>query len=520
MANVFSDIDVIRSSIRERWGIVDWDKYFPWWRRPSNVRLLIYADGGVHLQGGSFLGMQYVYNLLKSRAYTYVHFSVSFVHRDGTDPTATIQGAKKLTDLDIMNNYDEIWFFGQNSIPDLTPDELTLLDTFMAAPKQGGVLATGDHASLGRAIAGQIRRAGKMRLYPAPDSIAPGWNTTIVEGPDTNTTYDFDDQSDDTPQQIRYRRYVVSQTGAFLRTRPHPLLCGPDGPIDVLCDHEHEGEALAPTPVPGDPDWPSKAGYQEPPEVIAWGRIKDPAATKHGQEIGVISAYDGHNVDVGRISADSTWHHWFDINLTGIAALPSPYAGFDDTPAGRLALKKLDAYFLNTGVWLAPPARQVEMRNAAWWSILWTNYIVELSGATSIIQLGAAAIDALGRRSSRCMTSQFILDVPIIKSKIPKWEWPMWLDKLRLIEFPLEQFVAGGILQRLMHDFGVTARQTRFPVAPPNDEQFGRAIDQGAEAGLHELARYYREDMAQLNELLERHLSDARIEEEEVIAQK
>ena len=78
----------------------------------------------------------------------------------------------------------------------------------------------------------------------------------------------------------------------------------------------------------------------------------------HGQEIGVISAYNGHNVDVGRIVADSTWHHWFDINLTGIAAPPSPYAGFDDTLAGRNALRQIDAYFLNVGVWLAPPSCQ------------------------------------------------------------------------------------------------------------------------------------------------------------------
>ena len=105
--------------------------------------------------------------------------------------------------------------------------------------------------------------------------------------------------------------------------------------------------------------------------MIAWGRIKDPAATKHGQEIGVLSAYDGHNVDVGRILADSTWHHWFDINLLGAAPAPSPYAGYDATAAGQAVLKHLDAFYLNVGVWLAPPARQTEMRNAAWWSVLW-----------------------------------------------------------------------------------------------------------------------------------------------------
>ncbi|NKJ51128.1 hypothetical protein CIC12_31295 [Burkholderia sp. SG-MS1] len=525
MANLLLDTDAIKQSIAKRWNILDWDKLYPWWRRPAQVRILIYADGSVHLQGGGFQGMQYVYQLLKSRAYTYVNFSVSFAHREGTDPTATIKGPKQLTDLDIINKFDEVWFFGFNGEPSLTPAELALLDTFMAAPKQGGVLVTGDHANLGRALSGQIRRAGKMRLYPAPDSVPPVWNTTLVEGPDAGATYDFNDQSDDTPQQIRYKRYIVgTRTGAILRTRPHPLLCGPDGPINVLPDHQHEGEALAPSPAPGDPDWPTKAGYQEHPEVIAWGRIKDPNALRHGQEIGVISAYDGHNVDVGRISADSTWHHWFDINLTGLEPTPSlpPYAGFDDTPAGRQVLKKLDAYFLNTGVWLAPPARQAEMRFAAWWPILWSSQIIELSRAVSITQLGAAAIDVLGRRTSRCMVSSFILDLPVIKSKIPKWEWPEWQEKLHLVDFPLEQFVGGGILRSLIKEFGPGARHAGFPVEPPNDEVLQRAIEAGAEEGLFELGRYYREDMKLMGELVERHLtgSQTNASEAEIVAAK
>jgi hypothetical protein len=412
-----------------------------------------------------------------------------------------------LTDLDIMNNYDEIWFFGYASEGGLTPAELALLDTFMSYPKQGGVLVTGDHADLGKALAGNIRRAGAMRLYPAPDLGAPDQNTTLVEGSDPNATYDFEDQSDDVPQTIRYRRYVVGRVaGLILQTRPHPLLCGPDGPLDVLCDHQHEGEALAPVPAAGDPAWPSKNGYQEHPEVIAWGKIKDPASTKYGKEIGVISAYDGHNVDVGRISADSTWHHWFDINLLGSEPPPSPYAGFDATPAGRAVLKKLDAYFLNTGVWLAPPVRQAEMRYAAWWSILWDNRIVELTGPIGIVQLGAAAIDVLGRRAPRCTVSGWIRDLPVIKSRIPKWEWPMWQETLRLVEFPLEQFVAGGILRQLMREFGATQRRAALPVEPPSEEALSRAMEIGAEAGLRELARYYEEDVKQLGQLMERHL--------------
>ena len=403
MPNTFSTPKDIQMSIRDRWGVIDWDQHFKWWRPPAKVRILMYADTVVNFSGGGFGGLQYVYNLLKSRAYFYVDFQIEFAHRDGTDPTATILGAKDLVQLDIVNKYDEVWFFGFNSTPNLSAAEITLLDQFMAAPKFGGVLVTGDHADLGKGIAGQITRAGSMRLYPAPPNFPPGWNTTVEEGPDSNLTFDFDDQSDDTPQSIRYKRYPMGSFLAFRRNyRPHPVLCGPDGPINVFPDHEHEGEAIAPAVAAGDPHWPTKTGYQELPEVIAWGRIKDPAATKHGQEIGLVSAYNGHNVDVGRILADSTWHHWFDINLTGIAPPPSPYAGFDDTPAGRAALKKIDAYFLNCGVWLAPPDRQTEMKSAGWWSILWSDSIIELSPHLPIWYLGEQAIDALGRRASRC----------------------------------------------------------------------------------------------------------------------
>lgn len=497
MPNTFSALKDLQLSIKDRWGIIDWDLHFKWWRPPAKVRILMYADSSVRFSGGSFLGLQYVYNLLKSRAYYYVDFDIQFAHRDGTDPTATIAGAKKLVDLDIMNKYDEIWFFGLNSTPNLTAAEVTLLDQFMAAPKFGGVLATGDHADLGKGILGQVTRAGVMRRFPAPQAAPPGWNTTLEEGPDPGTSYDFDEQSDDEPQTIRYKRYPLGSLLVFERRyRPHPVLCGPNGPINVLPDHQHEGEAMAPAAAPGDTKWPTKGGHQEQPEVIAWGRIKDPSATNHGKEIGVISAYNGHNVDVGRILADSTWHHWFDINLTGIAAPPSPYAGFDATAAGQAALKKIDAYFLNCGVWLAPPDKQTAMRNAGWWSILWTDQIVEISPDAPLWHYGEQAIDALGRRASRCTVSEWIFDWPIFKEKIPRWEWPMLLDKFQLIDIPLERYVAGGILRQLMQQVGPLNPKLSFPDKPASDKLLERAMMAGVDEGLSALAKQLHSESA------------------------
>ncbi|MBC8057304.1 MAG: hypothetical protein H7Y61_12070, partial [Rhizobiales bacterium] len=467
-------------------------------------------DGSVHFSGGGFQGLQYVYNLLKSRSYHYVDFQIEFAHRDGSDPTATIPGAQQLTSatLDLMNKFDEVWFFGISSTPNLTPAEVTLLDQFMAAPKQGGVLVTGDHANLGQGIAGQITRAGGMRRYPAPQNSPPGWNTTLEEGPDANLTFDFNDQSDDEPQTIRYKRYATGSMLAFQRRyRPHPVLCGPDGPIDVLPDHQHEGEALAPAVAAGDPNWPTKAGHQELPEVIGFGKIKDPAATNHGKEIGVVSAYNGHNVDIGRIVADATWHHWFDINLTGVAAPPSAYAGFDATPAGQAALKKIDAYFLNVGVWLAPPVRQAEMRNAAFWSVLWSDQVIELSPKAPLSVLGGAAIDALGLRTARCTITQWVFDWPIFKEKIPHWEWPMWHEKLQLIDLPFERYVAGGMLRQLMTEVGPHSPKAGFPDKAPPDEVMTRAMQAGVEAGIAALGEQLKSESQWVAKLAESRFS-------------
>lgn len=488
MANSFSTIEQIQASIDARWRTIDWNRHFPWWLPAPKVRILMYADGSVFFNGGGFLGLNYVTTLLKSRPYFYVNFQIDTAHRDGSDPTATIAGAKKLTDIDILNNYDEIWFFGIRETPNLSSEEVKLLDKFMAAPKFGGVLVTGDHENLGRGIAGQITRAGQMRQYPAPKRISPEWNTTLEEGPDLNSTYNEDEQSDDRPQTIRYKRYPLRYLSPFQRRyRPHPVLCGPDGPINVFPDHQHEGEALAPIPAAGDPQWPTKNGYQEAPEVIAWGRIKEPTATKYGQEIGLVSTYNGHNVDVGRIIADSTWHHWFDINLTGLN-IP-PYTGFDETPAGQAALKKIDAYFLNCGVWLAPPDKQAQMRNAGWSSIIWSDRTVELSPELPIWRLGEEAINALGRSASRCTVSEWIFDFPIFKEKIPHYEWPQIFEKLQfqLVDVPFEQFVAGGILRELLQQVGPFNREARFPEKAPDESLLERAMFVGVEQGLSAL---------------------------------
>src|SRR5258708_33314909 len=65
------------------------------------------------------------------------------------------------------------------------------------------------------------------------------------------------------------------------------------------------------------------------PEVIATGNVLQHTTIAFEQchtsaptpvtprSFGIVGAYDGHRANVGRIAVDSTWHHFFDINLIG-----------------------------------------------------------------------------------------------------------------------------------------------------------------------------------------------------------
>lgn len=515
-----SPIEILRPQLAElfrvRWRVADWRVFYPWWLTPPTCRILMYTDSSVRLSGGPFQGLTYVKTLLETQAYPYVQFKVDVCNRDGLDPSATIHAGtpKKLTDLDIMNAYDEIWFFGLTSgNGNLTAAEITLMNQFMDKPKYGGVLTTGDHADLGAGLCKQIKRVGQMRLYPAPPSSSPSWNTTLVQRPpivgqppdppSAGQPLNFDDQSDDLPQVIRWRRYWA---GPF-HSRPHPVLCGPKGPIDFLPDHQHEGEALAP-PVAGDPNWPTGISGQEAAEVIAWGKIKDPTATKYGQEIGVISAYNGHMVEVGRILADATWHHWFDINLLGVLGASPPYDGFDATAGGLAALKEIDGYFLNCGVWLAPPAIQSAMRNHAWWSTIWTDAVLELPAGASLRYFGKVGIDVLGRRAPRCAVAEWIWPrEPLYKPKIPWWEWRMLPEELAIIDIPIEQYLAGGILRELALTYGHQSGKRSIGDKPPAAAELERTIAKGADQGLAGLQEDLQREHGLVGRLLEQRLN-------------
>jgi len=302
-----------------------------------------------------------------------------------------------------LSDYDMILFFPQVSHePDptdaTTKAEAEAIATFMEAGH--GVFATGDHYNLGSRLAGIVPRVRNMRrwwttgAHPiAPDALSADRNDTTQAGDDS--TIVFEDQSDEVAQPIEPAMYGagigVRQGYPATLQVPHPLLCSPDGIVNVLPDHMHEGWCEVPDDLTqsftiggtSHREYPDYNGAPLAPEVVATGYVAagkttvvlDPTdsgsdgkpfpATK-AKTFGVIAAWDGQRVGKGRVVVDSTWHHFFNINLTGDRylenlSLPMSDAqkqhGFFVNGQPVDEYKLIQHYYRNIIYWLIPASR-------------------------------------------------------------------------------------------------------------------------------------------------------------------
>jgi hypothetical protein len=145
----------------------------------------------------------------------------------------------------------------------------------------------------------------------------------------------------------------------------------------------HEGELVIPSTFPAD-TWPSGPSGQPLPEVIARGTDK-----RTGAVYDIVAAYDGTSAGVGRIVADSTWHHYFNVNLIGFP------------PDGHVR-PQLAQFYVNLAVWLSPPAKRRAI--ACWqrWKLA-HNATVRMSYRNPLIVLGRAAAGVLRRTLGPCV---------------------------------------------------------------------------------------------------------------------
>ncbi len=432
---------------------------------PCRLKILMVVDS----IGGEFLNISFSFSnfglsatldTLRTNPEFFVRFDVTRAHRqtDTSKPDPDTQpGAHerygphfekfRFTQPGFnIDDYDQVWLFGIREDPDdaerLTDEELGVLAAWM--DRGGGLFAAGDHAQLGASMCSRVPRAATMRKWTREQGVPP------AEGPTRHDTlrrghdsfYDFDDESDDTPMEILLKYYDLASWSPFRRRRaPHSLLCGSTGPIDVLPDHPHEGEVIDEATIDlgrtfgpfagyGGAEYPSAGGAQPSPEVIAWAQVRpdhtnDSDRNKQAanpKTFGVIGAYDGHPVDRGRVAVDSTWHHWFDVNLTGRLvrylntepqSLENPKTlGFLATPAGRAQYARIQNYFRNTAIWLAskPKQRCMALR-AIWGCVLRYPAAERLHPDLPIWELGQVARDVIGQRASQCLVTEWVMDL-------------------------------------------------------------------------------------------------------------
>lgn len=512
--------------------------------RPCRVRILLVADSFLYFSDEDF-GLSDLVDILSTPPGPYVRFELTCAHRDNVADVQVGIGnpkvARTIKQFRFDNaahfgrdKFEEVWLFGAESSYDFgagwtnKPDdtELRAIAEFMDA--EGGVFATGDHGALGSALCGFVPRVRSMRMWfaqpgPLGEPSAPDMNS--AQRNDTNRPgnpppvgnapiFDFDDQSDDIPQEIEPKMYT-RHVGPLRRVSyPHPLLCGKTGVIRVLPDHPHEGECVEPWEHDREFDIagyhlveypPAAAGSVRPlPEVIATSRVlagNDVKSPTVAQSFGAIGAYDGSLAGVGRVAVDATWHHFININLTGRANFGGPDpkdVGFLYSASGQAHYEAIKTYFRNLAVWLAPPDSRACMRRCGIWLVIWDHRILEAvtpglplkldrSSFLDVLWVGYHARDVLGRFASECQAVEWLLDLirPLVPIDIVELlrPWPPlpdpdpspWFDESRLLDLAI-----GG---------SVIALREEFP--GPNQVRRGKperaidaAMERGAAAGL------------------------------------
>lgn len=503
---------------------------------PCRLKILMVADGFpaaflIISFSHSYFGLSAVLDTLRDNPEYFVKFDVTRAHRqaDPFKPDPETQPVEHerygphyenfrfdQPDFDI-NEYDQVWLFGarfdENDPQGLTDAELAILARWM--DNGGGLFATGDHADLGSSLCARVPRVRSMRKWTAaqgvPQPVGPDRHDSLIKGHDSS--YTFDDESDDIPMSITLKYYPRPSWSPFqMNESPHPLLCGSPGPIDILPDHPHEGEVIPESSIDltqtfdfagysGD-EYPTVAGAQTTPEVIAWATVQgDHTATDfkgivNFKVYGAIGAYNGHDAEVGRVAVDSTWHHWFDVNLTGrpvgeLDSLPQDSTnpktlGFLATTAGNQAYARIQEYYRNVAMWLASkPKQRCMFLRATWGAVLRYPAAERLRIDLPIWQLGEYVKEGLGRRANQCLLTDWLIDLcsPTTFDIFGELESP---PEARLTAPPWELaeiYALGGITRELLRRaYEFEDRQEGL-----EEEALAAAFVEGAQAGTGEL---------------------------------
>lgn len=416
--------------------------------RKAVIKILIVTDTEISISDTGGFGVGRLVRLLRATTVGCTRFEVDIAVRnpgafsENASPAlgqARYNGFRfnstKSGGGNVIDDYNELFLFGfkpdnlaqtdtnielSTSLP-TSDTELAILNAWM--DNGGGIFATGDHDYLGASMCYRIPRVGSMRRWTNDDGVPP------IDGPtrlDTNQpstpgqlagsdSIPNSAEQDAMPQSIRWMPDFSIRLGWRVIRRPHPVLCHPQhGPIDVMPDHPHEGRCNEIVDISLDAktafdnavdEYPAVGSVQPKPRIIARGNtVADPPfihqkGDANSYDFPMISVYDGHPIDIGRVVVDSTWHHWFNLNLDGIEA--SGHA--TNWP-------KISRYYINIAVWLAD---KNAYRGRCWWEILQIHFtypgVEELRPKLPLLEKGRIARDYLTRLWGPCAVTEFIM---------------------------------------------------------------------------------------------------------------
>jgi hypothetical protein len=340
-----------------------------WWFRPCEVNVLLVTDGGLDFETGGFGLSEFIttFNKLQQQSFLNVRYKVTIGHRGGimpVNPNPVI--VNRLANFNFntsvtLNDFDQVWLFGIDSGTSISAVEISKIEAYMNGG--GGLFATGDHGTLGSAMCSQIPRVSEMRYWAdfgAGEVSMSGdrRNDTNRPGAGQTTSTLFQNQSDNIPQTIAVRTFGSGM--------PHPLLSistskRASGIIDIMPDHPHEGECqpekvfTVTNPVTTLPQ--SVSTQIIATSFVLGGSVSGGKDATQPHCFPSISVFDGRVANIGRISIDSTWHHFVNINLIGAGAGVGLTSTDFDT---------VQQYYMNIANWIT---RQKTM--FCWWRWIW-----------------------------------------------------------------------------------------------------------------------------------------------------
>jgi hypothetical protein len=439
------------SSARAGWGI----RWVPWlWT--TRIRILFVIDGRINMErGAEDFGLGLVLDTLLDPAFAWwVRFDVEVGVREN--------GFRFTQDGFDINDYDQVWFFGDR--PGIVANDPGVGDDVILKPENsplndnelgivarwmrdegGGVFAAGDHSLLGASMCHRIPRVRTMRRWTraqgVPSYAGPDRNETLQHLVDVTA---LEEESDRYPQRIFPVYRQDPDSPIIPRLYPHPLLCGHEGVIDRFPDHMHEGSVIEddevelnkPLGIPGfsGPEYPTAgpSGLRPRPEVIAYG------LTTHSRlgprRFPLIGVYDGDPVTIGRVVVDSTWHHWFSMNLVGLRGMaPVFYRGMQD-------------YYRNVALWLSSPAQRASMLSAATWGALVGVHPGAFDAALGMWGLGERVVDVIGRSAPQCILDELV--VTLLRTGAPSVSQQG--SRLQPSQRMVNEIMVGSIAMRLV----------------------------------------------------------------------